>query len=290
MKNNNKEFEAYREQYNEVKMSEADYNKMLERMNHARAEKKEAERAEHRKKSYMRRGVAAAALAAVIALPNMSPSAAYAMGKIPVLGTFFKAVTVREYSYEDDSRFAEINAEGLSADENMSGDAADEGRKSADEINNEIGALVDKWTAEFEAELENEAGQTLNVETDIISTSPEYITLRLSCFSADGSGYEENHYYTVDLETGRRVELADVLAERGMDMNTLCRNIEAQMTEEMKNSDVIYWNGSDGIEGWKVDSVIGDAGFYINEKGQLVVVFDEGETAPMSEGSVEFVI
>ena len=37
-------------------------------------------------------------------------------------------------------------------------------------------------------------------------------------------------------------------------------------------------------------TITGDTTFYLNEKGNLVIVFQEGEVAPMYMGAVEFEI
>lgn len=62
------------------------------------------------------------------------------------------------------------------------------------------------------------------------------------------------------------------------------------MKEQMAaDENVTYWLDSD-IPEWDFKSITADTTFYINEEGRLVIVFDEGEVAPMSMGSVEFVI
>lgn len=51
----------------------------------------------------------------------------------------------------------------------------------------------------------------------------------------------------------------------------------------------IYFSKSDGdVEGFK--GIIGDESYYFNEKGEIVIVFDEYEVAPGYMGVVEFTI
>lgn len=44
----------------------------------------------------------------LITLPNTNGQIAYAMENIPVLGGFFRLVTVRQYNYSDENHDAEI--------------------------------------------------------------------------------------------------------------------------------------------------------------------------------------
>ena len=52
---------------------------------------------------------------------------------------------------------------------------------------------------------------------------------------------------------------------------------------------ITYWLDSETPE-WDFQSVREDSTFYVNEKGNLVIVFDEYEVAPGYMGSVEFEI
>ena len=62
--------------------------------------------------------------------------------------------------------------------------------------------------------------------------------------------------------------------------------MKAQMKED---ENVTYWLDSEVPE-WDFDSISDAATFYINQDGNLTIVFDEGEVAPMSMGVVEFEI
>ena len=44
------------------------------------------------------------------------------------------------------------------------------------------------------------------------------------------------------------------------------------------------------MEAWNFKELSKDATFYVNENGQLVIVFNEGEVAPMYMGVCEFTI
>lgn len=79
-------------------------------MNQAKAEKKN----KHNKTIITRIWVgAAAAIAAFVILPNTSPSVAYAMEQIPLLGNLIEVVTFRDYQYSSDRNNADVNVPKL---------------------------------------------------------------------------------------------------------------------------------------------------------------------------------
>ena len=67
-------------------------------------------------------------------------------------------------------------------------------------------------------------------------------------------------------------------------------NIKEQMKAQMAaDSSVTYFIESDMPE-WDFKELNGDESFYFNEKGELVITFDETEVAPAYMGAVEFTI
>ena len=87
-----------------------------------------------RKKQIKRRRTVsclAAALAVVIAVPNLSPTAARAMESVPVLGNLFSILTVRDYQDESDRYNADVKIPYISASDDIS-------KEEDDKINAEI--------------------------------------------------------------------------------------------------------------------------------------------------------
>ena len=111
---NTNDFYELKKSYDTSQMPEKEVIKMKEKMNQAKAEKKN----KHNKTIITRIWVgAAAAIAAFVILPNTSPSVAYAMEQIPLLGNLIEVVTFRDYQYSSDrnngrpgwGKFKEIN-------------------------------------------------------------------------------------------------------------------------------------------------------------------------------------
>ena len=70
----------------------------------------------------------------------------------------------------------------------------------------------------------------------------------------------------------------------------ISENIKEQMQAQMAaDSSVTYFYNSDTPE-WDFKELRGDESFYFNEKGELVITFDETDVAPTYMGAVEFAI
>lgn len=187
---------------------------MKEKMNQAKAEKKN----KHNKTIITRIWVgAAAAIAAFVILPNTSPSVAYAMEQIPLLGNLIEVVTFRDYQYSSDRNNADVNVpklvpETVASTEKTTEDPVGENlKKSTDEINAEIEKISDSLIAEFKQNMNNEGYQDIMIKHEVINTTDDYFTLKLMCYQAAGSGDEMDYYYTIDLKTGERLALKDLL-------------------------------------------------------------------------------
>ncbi len=102
---NSIDFQPLKEQHLKQEMPASGFIKLQSAMNKAKAEN----RRDKLRKAMGRYSATAAALVAVfVILPNTSLSVAHAMEQIPLLGQLVKAVTFREYQYEDERYRADI--------------------------------------------------------------------------------------------------------------------------------------------------------------------------------------
>ena len=255
---------------------------------------------------------AAAFLMAFIIMPNTSGTVAYAMSQIPVLGRLVEVVTFRDYQYEDERNSANVEVPELAVVEEeipeetvvtkgVAGEALIEKdsvkekkenlQKSIEEINAEIQSITEPFIEEFKTNLENEEGyQDLIVENEVINSTSEYFTLKLICYTASASGAEWNYYYTIDLNTGERILLEDIFAEETDYVTPISENIKLQMEEQMAADENVYYWLHDEMEEFNFTKIAEDQSFYLNEKDEVVISFNEGDVAPMYMGVVEFVI
>ena len=278
MKNQNQALADAKTEYERVKMPEFQAAQLKETILRAKADNR---RAAARRKSLA--GIAAA-IALLIALPNASPTVARAMSDVPVLGGIIRVVTFRNYTYEDERHSAQIDAPQLIVD----GDAAL--ANTTDEINAEIAKITAELTDEFQKSLQEDGYLDMKIRSEIVTATEDIFTLRLICYQAAASGYEENRYYTINLRTGERLRLSDLFADGADYVTPISEEIKRQMRERMAaDENETYWLDSGDPE-WDFNAIEPDAEFYLNEHGELVISFNEGDAAPMYMGVVTFAI
>ena len=288
--NEQEQLKQLKEEYENMTIPEAGRERLQAGIDRARIEKKRAERV-RRRSAWT---AAAAAVIVLIALPNTNMQIAHAMENIPVLGGFFRLVTVRQYNYSDENHDAEVEfaqiaygedaGEGVPAGEVAVGAATLEGT-AAESVE---GVGVGQEAAE--AKLSEDGVEAVNQDMEATDNTL-YYTVKLSVLETEASGYEHNQFYTIDKQTGNVVTLADLFAEGSDYISAISENIKTQMKEQMAADEgVIYFLDNDDMPEFNFQGITEQTNFYFNERGELVIVFDEYEVAPGSMGAPEFVI
>ena len=284
-----KELLLLKKEYEKPQMSQAQFEELRAKMEEA----KMADKKDKIKRIRTRAALTAAAfVGSFLILPNTSPVIAHAMEQIPVLGKLIEVVTFRDYEYESDRNHADIQVPEIKVELGLPEDQTLENlERTTDEINREIKKITDSLIEEFETYLEEEEGyQDILVKSEILTATADYFTLKLLCYQGAGSGYQWNYYYTIDLNTGKRLQLKDVFAEGADYITPISEAIKKQMQAQMDADENVYYWLDDEIEEWNFKSVTDETSFYINENGNVVIGFNEGDVAPMYMGAVEFEI
>lgn len=255
----------------------------------ARESKKRAKR--NRLIRYM--GSAAAVFAILLILPNTSRTAAAAMQQIPVLGEFFKVVTIREYQVDEDRYQADVKVPEVVPEtgDGVSEETAQQAKETADAINFDIQKVTDELIEEFKSTMEEfEDGYgDIMVDSQVLTDDEKWFSLDLVLYQGAGSGYERHRHYTVDKTTGKRAELSEFFGEDYV--KTVSDEVKAQMRSRMaEDENVIYWIDYEDVPEWNFESIAEDQDFYVNRDGDVVICFDEYEVAPGYMGCVEFVM
>ena len=153
----------------------------------------------YNKKKHMGRiiaGVAAAAAAIVIALPNLSPSVAYAWEKVPVLRTIVKVVVWRDYQVEEGHHEADISVPQVKVKpQDQADDSVKEQlQQSAEHINATVAQMTDRIIAEFEDALRSDPDMqgvdSIHVGHEVVTDTDHYFCLKVWSMEVQGSGYE----------------------------------------------------------------------------------------------------
>ena len=311
--NEQEQLKQLKEEYENMTIPEAGRERLQAGIDRARMEKK---RVEHARKRSAWTAVAAAAVV-MIALPNTNIQIAHAMENIPLLGGFFRLVTVRQYNYSDENHDAEVElaqinygedaGEGASVGEvaaapegTAAGSVEGVGQEAAvanlsedgvEAVNQDMEATVEELIRQFEDTLSEEGYHGLHVSQEVVTDNERYYTVKLSVLETEASGYENNQFYTIDKQTGNVVTLEDLFAEGSDYISAISENIKTQMKEQMAADEgVIYFLDNEDMPEFNFQGITEQTNFYFNERGELVIAFDEYEVAPGSMGAPEFVI
>ena len=276
-------------EYKELQMPEQYVDMLREKMRKAKLDDRK-EKNKKRMKQYA--ATAAALIGAFIILPNTSATVAYAMEQMPIIGQLVEVVKFRDYKYESERNSADIEViEIKPKDEIENIEVKENLERTTAEINAEIQKITEGLVEEFEVHLKDEIGyQDVVVTSEILLTTQDYFTIKLLCYQGTGSGYQWNYFYTIDLKTGKRMQLKDVFVEGEDYITLISEDIKRQMQEQMSADDMICYWLNDEIEELNFEKITEDTSFYLNEKNNVVINFDEGDVAPMYMGSVEFEI
>ena len=254
----------------------------------------------------------AACFCLLFLLPNLSKETAYALQSIPGIGSYFQLITFRKYSFEDGNHKAEVvvpkleqgseeseirnsgetgNKANASQDKEAGCIAAKESEKanSAQAINFDIEKKTDELIAAFKQEIQSSEYKNLSVSSQVILDSDNYYVLALSALQQEGDSFTQNHYYTMDKHSGKLLQLSDLFPEGTDYQKILSEEVVSQMKAHNQKGDYPYFI-QDGEDDQGFTEVKKDQSFYINGEGKLVLVFPQGEVAPMARGEQQFVM
>lgn len=260
------------------------------------------------------RYAAAAAAGLLICLTvgvNTSEAFAKEMSEVPVLGTLAKVLTVRSYHGTEGDYEIDMDVPEIVSGETQAQDSAPEAAAFTGDINAEIQKIVDDYMEQAKAEFqeykeaffatggteEEWADRTMDINVNYEVKYQEGNTLSLELVTAKGwvASQEERYYYNLDLATGKYLTLRELLGE---DYVKLCNeSIVEQINQRMAEDENKMYFGFGpsaendeemGIPGFT--TVTDETKFYINEQGNVVVVFEKYEIAPGYMGFQEFEI
>lgn len=281
--------ERWKKEYHNIQVPEEVKEKMEEAVKRAQEHKRKA----RKRRTIRALGSAAAVVAIVLILPNTNRTVAAAMQQIPLLGDFFKVVTVREYQVEEDRYQADVKVPEVvpESTDTIPEEAKEEAQKSAEAINFDIQKVTDELIEEFKSTMEEfEDGYgDIYIDSKVLVDDEKWFSLDLVLYQGAGSGYERHRHYTIDKTTGKRAALSDFYGENYIE--TISEEVKMQMRQRMADDEnVTYWIDNEDIPEWNFQSIAEDQDFYVNSDGKVVICFNEYDVAPGYMGCVEFVM
>ena len=233
---------------------------------------------------------------------NTSQSFAMEMAQIPLLGTVAKVLTIRSYEITNDTTTTTVEVPEVQVEV-----AAEDVKNAITDINVKIQTLVDEYTAEKYAEIaeykeqffanggtEEEWNQRyidVNVDYAVKHQSERILSLLIDGWISWFNFEEFRKFYNIDLVTGKELTLVDFFGENAYEYTEKCILEQMQQLIDADPENVVFWGINEtedmGNEFIGVDET---TPFYINEKGNVVISYNEYDVAPGYMGIVEFEI
>lgn len=223
-----------------------------------------------------------------ITMLNTNKMFATAMNKMPILGKICRVFTFQEYNIQDKTKVIKVRMPQI---ENAGNNELE------NRINMEISKIINEEVKNatlraeeyFEAFVatggKEEEFMPIDVEFDyeIKSSNEKYVSFLVTKFETLASAYQEQYFYNIDLENGRILTLKDCFGSdyKNIVMQGVNKGI-SKLDEDRKQ----FLFDDIKIE----DLITTNSAFYINEKNEIVVVFNKYEIAAGAAGIFEFPI
>ena len=128
------------------------------------------------------------------------------------------------------------------------------------------------------------------IDYELKNSTPELLSFVLRSSRTAANAYSQEFYYNINMQTGADVTLEDLL---GPDWRELCNQAVTQGIAQRLAQDpnAIYYTTEDddpSDDEFAFRTVTEDQSFYINERGNPVVVFAKYQIAPGYMGIQEF--
>lgn len=226
--------------------------------------------------------------ACLVLLLNLSPTFAQGVCSLPVVGEVCRIFIFREYHSENqfqyiDAVIPQIENTGKTELEQRVNEYL---QQLIENCLEESGARAKEYYDAFVTtggDPEEFRPVGVNIDYDVKYISPQYVSLHISHYETSFTAYQTDYYYTVDLDGEQVLTLKDWF---GDDYQQIVANsIRTSISQWSQEQQQQLFPNLD------LESLITeDRSFYLNEQGQVVVVFDKYELACGAAGRPEFVI
>ena len=241
-----------------------------------------------KRKNIINKSVIAAAVAGVVFVGsiNLSSEISYALSEVPVLGSIVRVLTFKTFELKDNNFDAELKTpaiEGLDSklEAMLNQKYLDENQKLYDDFMKEIDEL--KKADMDEAHMGIASGYEVKTDTDKLLVIGRYVV------NTVGSSSTTIKYDTIDKQNKLLITLPSLFKDEAY-IDIISENIKAQMKEQMKDENNVYWLEDEMMGDENFSKIDKNQSFYITKDNQLVIAFDKYEVAPGYMGNPEFII
>lgn len=277
---NNKNLQRWRQEYEQLHLSETSRKRLLQKV-HPSA------------KDIFTRIACAAAVCVLLFTSltfgalNLSPTLAQNLSAHPSFATLVNIFTFNRYNTSDGNMELHMQTPHVSGLDNPT---------LEEKLNEEFDTLAAGVIAAFEQDLQalrTEAPEldphiSVLFDYQVLTNTPNYLSLDIYQLTTAGSAGTSHHYYTVDKRTGQLLTLSSLFGDDVDFITPISEYIRQQIAQRLEEEPGAYWDGQNGIPGFS--SIQSDQAFYINTSGNVVICFEQYEIGPGSTGSPAFVI
>ena len=241
-----------------------------------------------KRKNIINKSVIAAAVAGVVFVGsiNLSSEISYALSEVPVLGSIVRVLTFKTFELKDNNFDAQLKTpaiEGLDSklEAMLNEKYLDENQKLYDDFMKEIDEL--KKADMDEAHMGIASGYEVKTDTDKLLVIGRYVV------NTAGSSSTTIKYDTIDKQNKLLITLPSLFKDEAY-IDIISENIKAQMKEQMKDENNVYWLEDEMMGDENFSKIDKNQSFYITKDNQLVIAFGKYEVAPGYMGNPEFII
>ncbi|MCI8804678.1 MAG: DUF3298 and DUF4163 domain-containing protein [Clostridiales bacterium] len=233
-------------------------------------------------------GIAAAVLfAGFIVSVNSIPAMAKSLLDMPFVGPFVKVFVFTDYKTEENGFEANISVPNIAGFEN---------KQLENELNEKFIKEGQKLYDDFLRKMEeiksntNDGHYSVNSGYEVCADNEDVFSIIVYNTSVMASSATEYKAYTVDKKNNSVVTLESLFKDKSY-INIISENIKEQMKEQMKaDENKIYFIYDETASDDYFKQIKAEQNFYIDNKGKLVIMFNDYEVAPGYMGAPKFEI
>lgn len=244
------------------------------------------------KRSILKYSVVSAAACIMVLVTALNTNEAFAknIGEIPIIGGIAKVLTIRSYEEKDSDKNITVNVPAIESQEDISIKVNEVINEKVDNYVEESNQRVKEYKEAFLATggTEEEFAKhdiKIDVDYDVKYQDEDFLSFVLTGTESWVSAYNMKEYYNISLKENKELTLKDMLGEDYIQISN--NSIREEMDLRMEaDKNVMYFDESQG----GFSTVDETTKFYLNNEGNVVIVFDKYEIAPGAMGSQEFII
>ena len=160
------------------------------------------------------------------------------------------------------------------------------------QISADIRSLTENSINRFENTVLKETGYgSMDHIYEPVTDTADWFCIAVTAYTFEAEGYQHVRHFVIDKSTGEQLTLRRIFGEETDYVTPISDNIIEQMRAQMAEDEFAeYRLDSKDNPSNDFRKISPDQDFYLDENGDLVICFDEGEVAPLYMGVREFTI